>query len=406
MPNSLKTHCSFLSLATTLIAGTLLVGCQSKTTKPSGGTSPSTATSATDATLEAGKAPDSKPLVEVNLDGQVFTLSGQPTVAKLITTGGESRRPLAVSSKEIYFSGRRPGLERWQVFSGLLAENIERRISYDAGEVEPVALLRQGSDHRLVISSTSRATRETSRLLSEYQNRFANKSSANSNRPAVDLKHELFLEVPAVGKRGTQWVSILGESSPRKQLSFEREGKTGVLLAGDRAFRMTVSSGTAKARSNKPSEPVIRWTTLAVRRPTGVAETELTSAAMFPDGSKIAWSNGTQAWTTDLDGKNPERLGDDSLVVHGDLTFEPSGSWLVFSTPTSTRGLNLMALHRSGRCPRVLTEIPGDEGDPSLSPDGQSLFFTQTQGDVANVARVEFVTSERELTETASSCGI
>lgn len=325
---------------------------------------------------------------------------------KPATTGGESRRPLAVSSKEIYFSGRRPGLERWQVFSGLLAENIERRISYDAGEVEPVALLRQGSDHRLVISSTSRATRETSRLLSEYQNRFANKSSANSNRPAVDLKHELFLEVPAVGKRGTQWVSILGESSPKKQLSFEREGKTGVLLAGDRAFRMTVSSGTAKARSNKPSEPVIRWTTLAVRRPTGVAETELTSAAMFPDGSKIAWSNGTQAWTTDLDGKNPERLGDDSLVVHGDLTFEPSGSWLVFSTPTSTRGLNLMALHRSGRCPRVLTEIPGDEGDPSLSPDGQSLFFTQTQGDVANVARVEFVTSERELTETASSCGI
>ncbi len=401
MLNSRKTKSIFLALAVSLLAATTLHGCQSKTVTPSAAP-PTTA----EAALETGKAPDSKPLVEVKLDGQVFTLGGQTAVAKLIATGGESRRPLAVSSTEIYFSGRRPGLERWQVFSGGLAENIERRISYDAGEVEPVAVLRQGADHRLVISSTSRATRETNRLLSEYQLRYSAKSPADTGLAASELKQELFLEVPAVGKRGTQWISILGESSQRKQLSFEREGKIGVLLAGDRAYRMNVSTRPPNARSNSVPDPVIKWTALSVRRPSGVIENELTSAAIFPDGTKIAWSNGTHAWTTDLDGKTPERLGDDTIVVHGDLTFEPTGAWLIFSTPTSTRGLNLMALHRSGRCPRVLTEIPGDESDPSLSPDGRSLFFTQTQGGVANVARLNFVSSERELTETASSCGI
>lgn len=400
MLNSRKSLSIFLSLSAILFSAFALNGCQSSSVKPTETSNP-----ATGAALEAGKSPDSKPLVEVTLDGEVFTLRGEAAKAKLIATGGESRRPLAVSSKEIYFSGRRPGLERWQVFGGLLAENIERRISYDAGEVEPVALLRQGSDHRLVISSTSRATRETNRLLSQYQLRYTDGRVATSRAPG-ELKHELFLEVPAVGKRGTQWVSILGESSQKKQLSFEREGKTGVLLAGDRAYRMTVSTRAANARSAVAAEPVIKWIALTVRRPAGVAESELTSAAIFPDGSRVAWSNGTHAWTTDLDGKTPERLGDDSVIVNGDLTFEPTGAWLIFSTPTPTRGLNLMALHRSGRCPRVLTEIPGDEADPSVSPDGKSLFFTQTQGGVSNVARLEFVTSERDLTETASSCGI
>lgn len=389
------------------------MGCQSSSLKPATPVEPPQNRAA----IEVNTAPDSQPLREETLDGAVFTLSGKPTTAKLISAGGESRRPLAASASEIYFSGRRPGLERWQVFNGLLTENIERRISYDAGEVEPVALLRQGSDYRLVISSTSRATRQTNRLLAKYQNLYtldaasSNKGSGStSSSPTESLQHELFLEVPAAGKRGTQWVSILGEASLRKQLSFEREGKTGVLLAGlaenARAFRMVISAGSQRARQSTGREPKIRWVPLSVQRPSGFSDAELTSAAISPDATRIAWSNGSQIWTTDLEGRTPVRLGDDSILAQADLLYDPTGNWLIFSTPTATRGLNLMALHRSGRCPRVLTEIPGDESDPSLSPDGKSLFFTQTQGGIARVARTNFVNSERELTETSGNCEI
>jgi hypothetical protein len=394
------------------------LGCQSSPVKQV----PPASSPIVAAVLESGSAPNTKPLVEENLEGAFFTISGKPTSAKWIATGGESRRPLAASSSEFFFSGRRPGLERWQVYNGLLTDSVEKRISYDAGEVEPVALLRRGQESRLVISSTSKFTRQPGRLLAEYKKRFAitTPETTNSDKPSLSNPpvpeltqqslHELFLELPATGKRGTQWISIFDEASARKKLSFDRDGKTGILLTGvkgkTRAYRMLIAGTVPKARVALAPAPKMQWRLINSQRPLGFSETEITSAAISPDGTRIAWTNGAQIWTTNIDGGDPKRIGDETIVADGDLLFDPTGNWLIFSTPSATRGLNLMTLNRSGRCPKLLTEVPGDETDPSLSPDGKSLFFTQIQGGVARVARTQFALSDEELAQAESECGI
>jgi Tol biopolymer transport system component len=57
-----------------------------------------------------------------------------------------------------------------------------------------------------------------------------------------------------------------------------------------------------------------------------------------------------------------------------------------------------MAVHRSGRCLKTLTELPGDELQPVFSPDGQTLAFAVKQGDSHVVAKIPFLSSGATVT--------
>lgn len=383
-------------------------GCQSKPStapiiEPSTSAAPDT-----DLGAAPDSAPDAKPFSERDLDGGAVMVDGTPTAARTIITSGESRRPVAVTDDQIVFTSRRIGVERWQIFEADLNKGIERRVSYDAGDVEPVGLVGRPDGYRLLISSSSRAVRSSSRLLSEYQNRFLNEGEAQRNNVS-ELEHELLIEIPAAGKRGTVWQPISSDarretrhasarvgSAGKFVFARDRDGAHGLLIAlplpGRKTYREKVYRiGFSK---NAKTPGAVSWELLNIERPTGVSENApLVSVQIFPDTGKALWANGSAMWETDIAGKSAQRIGDDTTVVTGDLAIDPTGQWIVFSTPTSSRGLNLATIHRSGKCFRNLTEIPGDEFEPSFSPNSQSLFFTQSQGGVTSVARVAFATS-------------
>jgi len=388
----------YLSILLALsFSATLLASCQSKPTAVPG-KELGTATSA-DAGLGAGPevAPDSKTFSERDLDGAAAMVDGTPTVARSIVTAGESRRPVALTDDQIAFTSRRIGLDRWQIFEADIKKGIERRVSYDAGDVEPLGMVGLGNQSRLLISSSSRAVRSSNRLLTEYQSRFLAKPKQNS---ASELEHELLIEIPAAGKRGTVWQPISSESGRGFAGKFvfarDREGNNGLLLAlplsnrnsaGEKVYRLGFSK-------NSKTPGAVSWQPLNVERPSGVSENAgLVAVQIFPDTGQALWANGSAMWTTDMSGKSAQRVGDDTTVVAGDLAIDPTGQWIVFSTPTANRGLNLATIHRTGKCYRSLTEIPGDEYEASFSPNSQSLFFTQSQAGVTGIARVAFATS-------------
>lgn len=368
----------------------ILAGCQSNPSKGSDGS----ATQVPNATLPTTEtAPDTKRFSERELDGGAVMIDGTATTAKIIVTGGESRRPVAISDEEIVFASRHIGLQRWQIFEANVKKGIERRISYDAGDVEPVGVFGNRQNLRLLISSSSRAVRSSSRLLSEYQNKFR-ESGARASTGSNDLEHELLMEIPAAGKRGTVWLPISREPASRFVFGPDAEGGNGYLIALSNADRGFSKEKVFRLgfKSKKASNDV-SWHPMNVQRPTGVSENApIVSVQVIPEPNRVIWANGSAMWTTDLTGKTPERIGDDTLVVAGDLAVDTTGQWIVFSTPTANRGLNLAAIHRSGKCFRNLTEIPGDEYEPSFAPNSLSLFFTQSQGGVTSVARVPFAT--------------
>lgn len=382
----------------------ILASCQSKPTAAPTADSVTLTSSDMGLGAAANVGPDSKTFSERDLDGTAVMVDGTPTVARTILTSVESRRPIALTDDQITFTGRLVGLERWQIFEADLNKGIERRVSYDAGDVEPVGLVGPREQYRLLVSSSSQAVRSSERLLSGYQNRFLENRSSESGKgmanDSTELEHKLLIEIPAAGKRGTVWQPISRESrdQPVGKYIFarDRDGSNGLVialplpsrnLAREKVYRLGFSKN---ARTNS----AVSWQQLTVERPSGVSENAaLVSVQIFPDTGQALWANGTAMWTTDMTGKSAQRVGDETMVVAGDLAIDPTGQWIVFSTPTANRGLNLATIHRTGKCFRNLTEIPGDEYEASFSPNSQSLFFTQSQAGVTSVARIAFATS-------------
>lgn len=348
------------------------VGCSSPTKK-----TPSTVAGTGESIPPANITPGAMTFTAHDIEGKAFSINGDSVTARAIITEGDSRHPVAIDQNKIAYSSRRANLERSQVYEADLAKNLERRVSFDAGDAEPVALF----GRRLVIASTSDEKKAGSRVLSKYL-----------GAPGADdgaLQH-LLLEHPANGRKGTEWVRMSRTPAKHWIVSSDRDVKTGLALMmssdvlAEGVYRIAIIT---KAR-----EPETRaWSPLKVETPT--PNVSVVDGRLFPDGSRIAWSNGSTLWTTNIKGQDVQRIGADSMPAAKSFTIDPTGNWIVFSTPSDSRGLNLMAIHRSGKCLKNITELPGDEIDPAFSPDGQTLFFALKQGDSHVVAKIPFGTS-------------
>ena len=313
-------------------------------------------------------APGAQTFFERDLNGKAFSIDGAVTKARALISAGENRRPVITDANTIAYASRRASLERWQVFEADLDKHIERRVSFDAGDSEPVAAL----GRRLIIASSSDERKSSERVLKRYQ-------EAMADTPF----QYLLLEHPARGRRGTEWSRISSAPAAAWIFSADKELKQGlaVSVSGSvtKAYRVAIGKG---------HEPETRaWSEIKVETlalppaPPGVSlpPVSLTDGKIFPDGKIVAWTNGKLFWTTNLKGGDPVRLGDDSTPAGDHLTIDPSGQWIVYSAPGAGPGLDLMALHKSGRCIKRLTELPGDETEPVFSTDGLTLFFTYSE---------------------------
>ncbi|MDX9731022.1 MAG: hypothetical protein RBT63_04565 [Bdellovibrionales bacterium] len=402
--SSHQTQTLFSPLTFTLACSiALLAGCQSNVTKD----------------LPGGDTPGSQVVESRTLSGRAFTLTGEATSAKSIVVAGESRKPLFLDDKRIAFANRRIGIERWQVFETDLekadqGKAVERRVSFDAGNATPVAVL----DSRLLIATSSDEQKAASRLLSEYQNRYGKTSAATppTAEPSASMRH-LMLEQPAKGSTGTQWIRVSREPAGIWTLSFDKATTQAIAVLvpdldletalsskdASRVYRITLAQQPVRApqkratRASASTEPasarheIRAWNALNVERP-GAGTGKILDAQLTPDGAHVVWTDGTSIWTTTPAGKKPALIGDGSVPPAYELALDPSGEWIIFTTPSPTLGLNLMAIHRSGRCLRPLTELSGDEINPVVSPDGRFLLFSHRTQGTSVIARTSFLT--------------
>lgn len=389
-----------MKLLTSFVALLFILGgitsCASKT-RP---TLPAAPLGPVDSSAELAKneaAPGVQTFTEKEIVGKAFSVDGASVQARAIISVGESRRPVFVSSTTIAYATKRPSFERWQVFVADLAKKFERRVSFDAGDAEPVGTL----GHRLVIATTSDERKSGERVLGRYREIFIPATAENANAsvppapvvsaapaaPPAAMQH-LILEHPATGRKGTEWNRMSHLPARQWFISTDQEMKQALVIAdtddSPLIFKVVVTG--------KPADPNTRqWIPLKVELPATV--TKVTMGRIFPDGTLALWSNGSIFWTTTLKGGSPLRIGDDSVPAPTSFTIDPTGQWIVFSSASESKGQNLMALHRTGRCLKTLTALPGDETDPSFSPDGQSLLFIHKQGDSSAVAQIPFGTT-------------
>ncbi len=346
----------------------------------SGCASPSTTGKLADS--QADSADKSRIASNVEIEGRAYALDGASVTARAIIAVGESRRPVAIDANRIAFASRRFGLERWQVFEADLSKKTERRVSFDAGDTEPIVAV----GRRLVIASSSDERKSGERVLNKYRSIFSSKRSTADQAPQSALQH-LLLEHPASARKGTEWVRMSREAAPTWSVSVDKDRKQALALKlstnSNDAFRISLGV--------RDREPDARsWTKLNVDKPNTTTGGTIVDGEIFPDGSQILWSNGSILWTTGPTGQGAKRLGDDSIPSASDLAIDPTGHWIIFSTPTPTRGQNLMALHKSGRCLKTLTELPGDEIEPAFSHDGSKLMFAFREGDGSRIGEIPF----------------
>jgi len=151
-------------------------------------------------------------------------------------------------------------------------------------------------------------------------------------------------------------------------LDVSPDGKTIVFdLLGD-IYKMPISGGKATVlRSGIPYEVQPRFS---------------------PDGSKISFTSdaggGDNIWVMDADGKNPEQITEEKFRLLNNAVWTPDGnSFIARKHFTSGRSLGageMWQYHIAAKDGIQLTERKNDQQDvnePSISPDGKYLFYSE-----------------------------
>jgi len=107
-----------------------------------------------------------------------------------------------------------------------------------------------------------------------------------------------------------------------------------------------------------------------------------------PDGTRIAFTSdqggGDNIWTVGRDGSDPKQVTDESFRLLNSPAWTPDGEYIAARKHyTGTRSLGageIWLYHRSGGSGLQMTERPNqqkDVGEPTFSPDGRYLYYSQ-----------------------------
>ncbi|HEY4593050.1 MAG TPA: amidohydrolase, partial [Thermoanaerobaculia bacterium] len=107
-----------------------------------------------------------------------------------------------------------------------------------------------------------------------------------------------------------------------------------------------------------------------------------------PDGKTIAFTSdqggGDNIWIVDRDGSHPRQVTKESFRLLNSPAWSPDGQYIVarkhFTAQRSLGAGEMWLYHRSGGDGLQLTKRPNDQkdaGEPTFSPDGRYLYFSQ-----------------------------
>lgn len=99
------------------------------------------------------------------------------------------------------------------------------------------------------------------------------------------------------------------------------------------------------------------------------------SLQFSPEGSRLAYTRGTDLWTMDKEGNDPQRFLASWDAPQYD--WSPDGKWIVYSVADSDHNNDVWIAPLDGsRQPFNLSRHPDNEYQPKWSPDGRAIAFT------------------------------
>lgn len=316
-------------------------------------------------------------LAPIELAGSAYSVSGKPVKAISLPIAGLARRPIPMETGVVAYSSLKPGSSRWQVYSFDFNNNAEQRRSFDAGQSEAIGWLHR----RLLIASSSEQEKQPSRILYTYVTRFGALPTADAPKPST-ISTDLFFDRERISKDPASTWLFTTDLLQKQALIIARDNENS-------AFRVVVTQN-GNHRVWIPT------------RPSDSTLPPFQSAALSPDGQSIVWTFTKEPFVTvtTLQGKNsrplhlkPSPSGPSVGLMLGaidDTIIDPTGHWLIGSSSSQDSGRNLIAIELQSGCATTLTELPGDESAPAISPDGAWLYFTLKQGDLYSVSRIPF----------------
>ncbi|HRK08634.1 MAG TPA: hypothetical protein PLZ57_12755 [Pseudobdellovibrionaceae bacterium] len=388
----LRTCSAFIGVAVGLA---LLVSCSSTPprVKPPEGSRPEAALPI-DSTAP-GSRPVDQTQIEADRAALIFNFDGKTTKVTRLLTPGEARRPLYVGPRLIAYSVKPFGASRFQVHAVDLDTKIEKRLSFDAGDAEPLAVM---PGLRLVYRTNSEATKSPQAISEAVKRKFRNLEGVAPQLWQLRLGKNSFASV-----RFDDFAGIADnetrndEGAAHVAAHADLGGKLALVL--ERAA--TAIGPTASSANSPPRERITRYRlgkkgelqrvgNYRVARPDGItANRPIEWMLVSPLGDRVLWSNGAELWWTDDSGAKPTAWAAANVPFFQSATFHPRGDWLIGSGLGPSGDLNLYALHTSGTCLRELTRLIGNEVDPQVSPDGRSLLFVHREAERTDILMAE-----------------
>lgn len=306
---------------------------------------------------------------------------------KKIDVVGKNRQPVFISENEISFiSYDRKSHKKGQLYTYNFADNTEKRITYQVGDVTNGSYSK--STNEFFYSSSLDETRNLSQILTSYDEKAeAEKSPVLPPIPYAFLPQEIYvsnLEGDNI-YRLTNFSGFDGQpmiNEKKKQIIFSRQTQNNFQL-----YRASLTD------------------TDKVTKITFGKEDNNFNPVFNPKGEKVVWTESNSDYSvnklniSDWSFKKVKPLFE-SEGMHWSTTWHPKGEWLVFSSnKPGSAGFDLYTIKKDGTCLKPLTNTAGDDYFPSFSPEGNKIVFTSTREGEEQLYTMDFEAPDCEAVE-------
>lgn len=322
--------------------------------------------SSTPKPYEARPAKKSTPAMKVSKGSSAL-------VAQPLTSEGNNFRPVfsADGKKLLYVSENREGHRGLQVYEIDLATRVEKRLTFQDGDVESVVPANDGE--RLFYASSTDEIKEEPHFLGNLVkrlNRSAEEAVASRIPGTLEEREPGPFELYEASRDGSRIRRITRSTGFDGDLALGNKGRTLVFSSSKNKQRdlyvMNLADGSIRRLTSEPLRDV--------------------TPSMSADGSAVAWARLSEGLTS-----SQIMIADTSLMTAKPLTsysgmnsapaWHPNGQELVFASDRSgskddVKTFDLYEVNESGACMKRLTESESDELFPAFSPDGRQVAFT------------------------------